>query len=125
MINLKERYERFLKLSYGDIDMLIEDLNRSLTLFSKAKNQNNERLKERVELYTALIEYAENQRPVKVEVSPCGGKYVTCGNLSIDITDNPFGGKFVECMVSRGDTKEIVSKEDPRFKKLFIEASKH
>jgi hypothetical protein len=59
--NIKSQYEKMLAFNYGNIDSLIWQLNKSLMLYRTAKNQNHQKVKYRIELYTKIIEYANKR----------------------------------------------------------------
>ena len=61
MQTIESQYKKMLAFNYGNIDRLIEKLNKGINLYKNSKNQNHPKVKYRIELYTKIIEYANTK----------------------------------------------------------------
>lgn len=59
---IESQYKKMLAFNYGNVDNLIESLNKSLDLYHNAKNKQHPKVKYRIELYTKIIDHAEDNK---------------------------------------------------------------
>lgn len=62
---IESQYIKMLAFSYGNIDGLINKLNKSINIYRNAKNPQHPKVKYRIELYTKIIEHGNTCRNFK------------------------------------------------------------
>jgi len=65
---IESQYNKMLAFSYGNVDSLIRQLNKSIKLYKNAKNPNHPKVKYRIELYTKIIEHGNTCRNFKTPI---------------------------------------------------------